>query len=88
MDITGREHDDCVYVLKGDGLVRAIYDEHHYLAAIVWGIDIVAISEEEARKTMIKQLKSAGYYGGYLYGANFENADTSDVYRIYLEKIG
>ena len=88
MDITGRGYDDCVYVLKGDGLVRAIYDEYRYLAAIAYGVDIVAISEIEARETMIKQLKSADYYGDYLYGANFEDADTSDIYRIYIEKIG
>ena len=48
MDITGRGYDDCVYVLKGDGLVGAIYDEYHYLTAIAYGVDIVAISEIEA----------------------------------------
>lgn len=88
MDITGRGNDDCVYVLKGNGLVRAIYDEYHYLAVIAYGVDIVAISETEARKTMIEQLKDAGYYGDYLYGADFEDAATSDIYRIYLEKVG
>ena len=88
MDITGRGNDDCVYVLKGNGLVRAIYDEYHYLAVIAYGVDIVAISETEARKTMIGQLKDAGYYGDYLYGADFEDAATSDIYRIYLEKVG
>lgn len=87
MDITGRGHDDCVYVFRGDGLVRAIYDEYHYLAAIAYGVDIVAISEIEARKMMIKQLKDAGYFGVYLYGADFEDAETSNIYDTYVEKI-
>ena len=87
MDITGRGHDDCVYVLRGDGLVRAIYDEYHYLAAIAYGVDIVAISEIEAQEIMIKELENEGYFGGYLYGADFEDAETSDIYDLYLEKV-
>ena len=36
---------------------------------------------------MIKQLKDAGYFGGYLYGSDFEDAETSDIYDLYLEKV-
>jgi hypothetical protein len=87
MDITGRGYDNCVYVLKGDRLVRAIYEERRYLAAIVYGIDIVAISEEEARKTMIKQLESNGYFSDYFDAPNWASIKTDVIYDLYLEKV-
>lgn len=79
--------DKYIYTIRDDGKVVGYDDMYHYLVDISYRMDTNPISATEARKTMIKQLKDAGYLGGYLYGADFEDAETSDIYDLYLEKV-
>lgn len=79
--------DKCIYVLRGDGCVRAIYDEYHYLATIAYSIDIVGISEMEARNIMIKQLESNGYFSDYFDAPNWSSIKIDGIYDLYIDVV-
>lgn len=79
--------DKYIYTIRDDGKVVGYDDMYHYLSDISYRMDTNHILNAEAREIMIKELENEGYFGGYLYGAHFEYADTSDIYDLYLEKI-
>lgn len=79
--------DKYMYTIRDDGKVVGYDDTYHYLVDISYRVDVNPISETEAREIMIKELENEGYFGGYLYGARFEDAETSDIYDLYVEKV-
>lgn len=79
--------DKYIYTIRDDGKVVGYDDMYHYLVDTSYRMDTNPIPATEARKMMIEQLKHEGYFGCYLYGADFEDAETGDIYDLYLEKI-
>lgn len=77
--------DKYTYTIRDDGKIIAFYDEYHYLAATAYRLDLVDISETEARKIMIETLENNGCSSDYLDGSNWEYAKTSDIYDLYVD---
>lgn len=79
--------DKYTYTIRDEGRIVAFYDEYHYLAATAYRLDLVDISETEARKIMIETLENNGCSSDYLDVSNWEYTDTSEIYNLYLEKV-